>query len=329
MESKSEVQVENAPAPVRLPAMNAGGAVRAIIPQDLDSVWRLANAVVKAGLAPKSLETPEKVMIAIMHGLEVGFTPMAAIQSIAVINGRTTIYGDGAIGLAQGSGKMESIKEWFEGDADNRKAICHIRRKGDPELKIGEFSIADAKRAKLWGKQGPWTEYPNRMLQMRARAFPLRDGFADVLRGLGIAEEVQDIQPVRSEGSSPEVPRRASEVAAVSEAAADPETEKKESSEPEAQKSEEPKFESELKIEDMASEPIQKTFTDSIARVKFHDGGNIGIQTNKNDWVNTRDMDMGNKANGLAATGKQATFTLQAHEGGWKLLSLVEVAVNG
>src|SRR5690606_6210149 len=59
------------------------------------------------------------------------------------------------------------------------------------------FSVADAKKAGLWGKQGPWQQYPKRMLSMRARAFALRDGFADVLRGLGIAEEVQDHQPIR------------------------------------------------------------------------------------------------------------------------------------
>ena len=35
-----------------------------------------------------------------------------------------------------------------------------------------------------------WCKYPKRMLQMRARAFCLRDAFPDVLRGLYVAEEV-------------------------------------------------------------------------------------------------------------------------------------------
>ena len=42
------------------------------------------------------------------------------------------------------------------------------------------------------GKQGPWTQYPKRMRQMRARAFALRDVFADILKGMPIAEELQD-----------------------------------------------------------------------------------------------------------------------------------------
>lgn len=171
--------------------------MRAIVPQDFDGAWRIANAVVKAGMAPKGLDTPEKAMVAIMHGLEVGMTPMAALQSIAVINSRATIWGDGALGLVQASGKMESHKEWFEGTGDTRKAFCTVVRKGDPEPKHGEFSVADAKAAKLLGKAGPWQEYRDRMLKMRARAFALRDGFSDVLKGLGIAEEVQDIQLAR------------------------------------------------------------------------------------------------------------------------------------
>ncbi len=182
-----------------LPALHSGGAVRAIVPQDFDGAWRIALAVTKAGMAPRGLETPEKAMVAIMHGLEVGFTPMAALQSIAVINSRATIWGDGALGLVQASGKMSSHKEWFEGEGDTRKAFCKVVRKGDPEPKVGEFSVADAKLAGLWGKKGkngeptPWITYADRMLKMRARGFALRDGFSDVLKGLGIAEEQQDI----------------------------------------------------------------------------------------------------------------------------------------
>ena len=62
--------------------------------------------------------------------------------------------------------------------------------------------LDDAKRAGLLGKKGPWTEYPQRMLQMRARSWALRDGFADVLKGLSVREEAQDI-PETIEPSGP------------------------------------------------------------------------------------------------------------------------------
>jgi hypothetical protein len=52
--------------------------------------------------------------------------------------------------------------------------------------------MADAKRARLAGKTGPWSQYPERMLALRARGFALRNAFADALRGLITAEEAQD-----------------------------------------------------------------------------------------------------------------------------------------
>lgn len=179
----------------RLPAIQAGATPRALVPQDFEGAWRIANAVVKSGMAPKGVDTAEKAMVAIMHGLEVGMTPMMALQSIAPINGRPSVWGDGALGLCQGSGLLEWHKEYYRGaeGADDYTAVCEVKRRGDPEVKVGTFSIADAKRAKLWGKSGPWSDYWPRMLKMRARAFALRDGFSDVLRGLHIAEEVQDV----------------------------------------------------------------------------------------------------------------------------------------
>lgn len=190
----------------RLPSLQSGGQVRAIVPQDFEGAWRIATAVCKAGMAPKGLDTAEKAMVAILHGMEVGMTPMAALQSIAVVNGRPTIWGDGAIGLVRGSGKCEWIKEKIEGDGDNMAAVCEAKRKGEADPIRARFSVADAKKAGLWGKQGPWQQYPKRMLAMRARAFALRDGFADVLRGLGIAEEVQDHQPMRDVTPAAPVP---------------------------------------------------------------------------------------------------------------------------
>ena len=83
-------------------------------------------------------------------------------------------------------------RERIEGDGDQMVAICEAKRRGDTEPVISRFSMADAKRAGLAGKSGPWSQYPRRMLQMRARGFCLRDAFPDILRGVITAEEAQD-----------------------------------------------------------------------------------------------------------------------------------------
>lgn len=180
-----------APEPPR-PALRAGGGVGAIVPQDAEQAWRMAQMIAKSGLAPKDMRQPEQIVTAIFHGLEIGLKPMQAVQSIAVVNGRPTVWGDAALGLVEGSGLLADFAETIEGDGEAMLARCVAHRVGRATPIERTFSVADAKKAGLWGKTGPWTQYPKRMLQLRARAFALRDGFADVLKGLQITEEARD-----------------------------------------------------------------------------------------------------------------------------------------
>lgn len=192
--------------PANRPPLAVGGRPQAIVPQDMDSCYRLAKAVCLAGMAPKGMDTPEKCMIAIMRGMEVGMTPFMALDKIAIVNGRPTIWGDGAMGLVRGSGLCEFVKEWIEGDGDKRVAYCEAKRRGESDPIRRKFSVTDAKEAGLWGKPGPWQQFKERMLQMRARAFCLRDGFADVLGGLYLKEEMDDVPANVPRDVSPPMP---------------------------------------------------------------------------------------------------------------------------
>jgi hypothetical protein len=217
MMSTAAAKPQTPPAEEKIPERSnilGGATVTAIIPRNIDETYRLAQWVAKAGWAPKGYRLKDandkdtyvngqpvfdemKIAVAIMHGLEVGFTPIAALQSIAVINGMPSIFGDGALALCQASGLMEWFKEEpHYKDANSKTVIgytCTAKRRGDPVPKSHTFTLEDAVKAKLVGKAGPWTEYPQRMLQMRPRAWTLRAASADVLRGLHIAEEAMDI----------------------------------------------------------------------------------------------------------------------------------------
>lgn len=158
-----------------------------------DDAFRFSKMVAASEFAPKDFKgKPESCMLAIQHGSEVGLSPMQSLQSIAVINGRPTIWGDAALALVQSSPVCEYVKEFTEGQGDNLTAVCEAKRRGYPAPTVSRFSMADAKRAGLAGKTGPWSQYPERMLALRARGFALRNAFADALRGLITAEEAQD-----------------------------------------------------------------------------------------------------------------------------------------
>jgi hypothetical protein len=124
---------------------------------------------------------------------------MQSLQSIAVVNGRPSVYGDTALAVCKGSPVCEWVRETIEGEGEHMVAVCQAKRRGDAQPVESRFGVAEAKKAGLWGKQGPWTQYPRRMLQMRARGFALRDAFPDVLRGLVTAEEAADYTHVEPE----------------------------------------------------------------------------------------------------------------------------------
>ena len=157
-------------------------------PKSLDEAIRFAEVLSKSNIVPKDFAgNPGNILVAIQWGMELGLQPMQAMQSIAVINGRPSLWGDAVIGLVRGSPLCEYIYETDDGHA----ATIRVKRRGEEE-QVRTFSMDDAKQAGLLGKSGPWSSYPKRMRQMRARAFALRDVFPDVLRGMPVAEEVQD-----------------------------------------------------------------------------------------------------------------------------------------
>jgi hypothetical protein len=158
-----------------------------------DDAWRFWQMVAKTEFAPKDFRgKPEACLLAGQHAAELGLGPMQGLQCIAVINGRPSIWGDAALALVQSSAVCEWVTEKVTGDGDAMVATCEAKRRGYPQPTTVAFSVADAKKAGLWGKAGPWTQYPRRMLQLRARGFALRDAFPDVLKGLVTAEEAQD-----------------------------------------------------------------------------------------------------------------------------------------
>lgn len=175
--------------------LSTGHKISPIVPTTYAETAALAQTIYASGLAPKGFDSPQKIAVAIMLGAELGLAPMMAINKIAVVNGRPAPFGDAVVAIVRRSGLCEFIDERIEGQGDDRLAICETKRKGETRPVVRMFSVADAKKARLWGKAGPWQDYPERMLTMRARSFALRDTFADLLAGAYDAEEAADIPP--------------------------------------------------------------------------------------------------------------------------------------
>jgi hypothetical protein len=170
-------------------------ATAGLRPQSFADLVQFANLAAKSSMVPPAYKgQPESIVLAVQMGDELGLAPMQSLQNISVINGRPAVWGDAVIGLCRQSAVCKDIVETMTGEGDKLVATCTAIRVGAEPI-VRSFSVEDAKKAGLWGKSGPWQQYPKRMLQMRARGFAVRDAFPDVLRGLITAEEAADTPP--------------------------------------------------------------------------------------------------------------------------------------
>ncbi len=214
---------ENLPAGVVAPSPGAiakaslqpGAGVLGLVPQTLDDVYRLSKALAASGeMVPINFQSkPDAIMAAILRGMDVGLRPMQALSSIAVINGRACFWGDALPAIMQNH--RHQLDHVIDGEGDDMVAIATLIRGDTGQKIVRTFSVEDAKRAGLWqseakvtrrSKDGgsyikendsPWYKHPKRMLAMRARSYVCRDGAADAMMGMAVAEEEIDNQPMR------------------------------------------------------------------------------------------------------------------------------------
>ena len=190
---------------------------RGFLPETFEDVQRIARAYMVADLIPRSTlagardqsAVIARVVLIIERAKALGIPAALALENITVVNGRLSIWGDAMVSVVLGHPDCGGIESWIEGTGDDRVAHCVTHRRGR-KTSPWTFSVADARRAGLWGKSGPWSAYPDRMLRIRARGFALRDAWADVLTGVGMVEEVLDIPENRGHAAEAELLERMS-----------------------------------------------------------------------------------------------------------------------
>ena len=166
-----------------------------LIPTDVDQALRISEMFAKSDLVPDSYKNkPANIFLAVSAGASLGLAPFQAMQNIAVINGKPSVWGDALLAMVRNDKRCLSVKETIDGEGRARTATCKVSRlasDGSTELIESSFSMGQAQSANLLNRP-PWKNYPDRMLQMRDRGFALRDAFADVIGGLITGEEAQD-----------------------------------------------------------------------------------------------------------------------------------------
>lgn len=161
-------------------------------PDKAEHYQKLATQLAQTELVPPQYKNkPMELFIAMAHGYALGLTVEQSIQDIVVINGKPTVYGDTLLGIVKAQPDFVDILEEPIIENDTVTGfICTVRRRGQSDV-VRTFTLDLARKARLLARQ-IWQQYPERMLQMRARAYAVRDAFPDALKGIKSYEEVID-----------------------------------------------------------------------------------------------------------------------------------------
>lgn len=176
----------NAPAIVHQMGINSLEAYA----RGLDTKLRIASVLLKSGMLPSHLKTPEAVLGTILKGQEMGFSPIASCSLINFIQGQATLNAQGMQAKALQHGGIFEEVDWTD-------KVCTLKvsrlMPGQPKAwtRIFSYSLADAALAGLAHKDN-WKKQPKAMLYARCVSAACRAMWADVLAGVYSTEEMVD-----------------------------------------------------------------------------------------------------------------------------------------
>lgn len=160
-----------------------------LVPQsaELAIYENMSKVMAASNLAPEGAKEAMQAYTLMLRGRELGLPPMASVELIRVVKGRTVLSAELMLSLVLRSGGSVEYKEL----SDTRCIIEACRAGGKPCTFT--FTIEDARRADLLKKE-VWQKYPRAMLRSRCISEMGRSLFADVLLGASYTmEELEDV----------------------------------------------------------------------------------------------------------------------------------------
>ncbi len=170
---------------------------------DLQIIGVLAkNAAQVAGHAvPKELDTPAKAAAVMIAGFELGVKPMTSLRHIFVVNGRTEPDAQlmaGIVTAHEPTARFEIV--------ELTDKLCTMRLHRPARDLVGEYTyeLADAERAGLLKRGGPWRDFPKDMMRWAATKRLCRAYAPDLVNSVG-AIGVADTEELLQVTEEPEL----------------------------------------------------------------------------------------------------------------------------
>lgn len=191
-------QPQTEPTKAMVVAADPRSSVLAFEPSTIEEGLKLCERLVRTGLLPRTIQSPEQAFIVMVAGREMGLRFMQSFRLIHVFDGKTITSAQLIIGKCK---ERTSICKYFTLICGSPPCQCKHERPNEPHatyetLREGApkptritFTVQDAKDAALLGKDN-WKKYPWQMCQNRAGAILARAEYPDIVGGLYDEDEI-------------------------------------------------------------------------------------------------------------------------------------------
>lgn len=177
-------------------------ALAAYEPRNIQDAYQLAKYFAESRLMAE-LGTPERVLLIMATGAELGIPATAALRGIHIIKGKPSVSADLKVALVMRSKECEYFR-LIETTAE--QATYETKRRGSAPIRM-TFTIADARRAKLAvdDADSNWSKYRPAMLRHRCSSELATAVYPDIVLGLPTTDEMEEVVEVSPPTTPPKV----------------------------------------------------------------------------------------------------------------------------
>lgn len=145
-----------------------------------------AKRYVDSGLLPAEVNTPQKALVIMKAGRELGIPDTYALRNIHVVKGKPSCSSELLLALVRRTYGPGAIRV---GKTSNTACTVQYREQGWDGISEYTFTIEDAKQAGV-ASSNTWRSYPAAMLRARCISAVVRFAFPEAIAGLYTPEEL-------------------------------------------------------------------------------------------------------------------------------------------
>ena len=160
----------------------------------MDKAYKFACIMAKSDIVPSHYRgKPENTFIAVQTAYRMNLDPMQIMQNTYVVSGKLGMVSAFAISLANQSGLFDfGIRYRIEGSGEDLKVTAYTNLKKTGEEISYTITMREA-IAENWTKNPKYRTLPELMLRYRAATLLIRTHAPEVLNGMHMVEEIEDV----------------------------------------------------------------------------------------------------------------------------------------